>query len=94
MSALAHAIESNAPESVTTISTNARVDYILRFSKHAVLVVDQDESIYSQVASQFLGSLDNDHNAAFITISPKLNDIQIRCRIVEQLFAEIGRAHV
>ena len=89
MSALAHAIESNAPQSITTISVNARVDYILRFSKHAVLVVDQDENVYSQVASQFLGSLANDHNAAFITVSPKLNDIQIRCRIVEQLFADI-----
>jgi len=89
MSALAHAIESNVPQSVTTISVNARVDYILRFSKHAVLVVDQDENVYSQVASQFLGSLANDHNAAFITVSPKLNDIQIRCRIIEQLFADI-----
>ena len=88
MSALAHAIESNASQSVTTISANARVDYILRFSKHAVLVVDQDESVYSQVASQFLGSLANDHNAAFIAVSPKLNDIQIRCRIIEQLFAD------
>ncbi|NQZ23423.1 MAG: hypothetical protein HRT53_15390 [Colwellia sp.] len=86
MSALAHAIESNVSQSVTTISANARVDYILRFSKHAVLVVDQDESVYSQVASQFLGSLANDHNAAFIAVSPKLNDIQIRCRIIEQLF--------
>ncbi|TWX48108.1 SPOR domain-containing protein [Colwellia hornerae] len=88
MSAQAHATEYNAPQSVTTISANARVDYILRFSKHAVLVVDQDANVYSQVASQFLGSLGNDHNAAFIAISPKLNDIQIRCRIVEQLFAD------
>jgi DamX protein len=88
MSAPAHAIEFNAPQSVTTISANARVDYILRFSKHAVLVVDQDANVYSQVASQFLGSLANDHNGAFIAISPKLNDIQIRCRIVEQLFRE------
>jgi DamX protein len=88
MSAQAHDIEYNAPKSVTTISANARVDYILRFSKHAVLVVDQDANVYSQVASQFLGSLATDHNAAFIAISPKLNDIQIRCRIVEQLFAD------
>jgi len=88
MSAQAHDIEYNAPQSVTTISANARVDYILRFSKHAVLVVDQDVNVYSQVASQFLGSLGTDHNAAFIAISPKLNDIQIRCRVVEQLFAD------
>ena len=88
MSAQAHDTENNAPQSVTTISANARVDYILRFSKHAVLVVDQDVNVYSQVASQFLGSLAADHNAAFIAISPKLNDIQIRCRIVEQLFSD------
>jgi len=88
MSAQAHDIEYNAPKSVTTISANARVDYILRFSKHAVLVVDQDVNVYSQVASKFLGSLTTDHNAAFIAISPKLNDIQIRCRIVEQLFSD------
>jgi DamX protein len=88
MSALAHARESNTPQSVTTISVNARVDYILRFSKHAVLVVDQDPLVYSQVASQFIGSLANDHNAAFVAISSKLNDIQIRCRIVEQLFTD------
>jgi DamX protein len=88
MSAQAYDIEYKAPQSVTTISANSRVDYILRFSKHAVLVVDQDANVYSQVASQFLGSLATDHNAAFIAISPKLNDIQIRCRIVEQLFAD------
>jgi len=88
MSLQAHATEYNASKSVTSISANARVDYILRFSKHAVLVVDQDESVYSQVASQFLGSLADDHNAAFIAISPKLNDIQIRCRIIEQLFVD------
>ena len=52
MSAQAHDIEYNAPQSVTTISANARVDYILRFSKHAVLVVDQDANVYSQVASK------------------------------------------
>jgi len=88
MSAQAHASEYNASQSVTSISANARVDYILRFSKHAVLVVDQDANVYSQVASQFLGSLANEHNAAFIAISPKLNDIQIRCRIIEQLFSD------
>jgi DamX protein len=88
MSAQAHATEYNTPQSVTTISANARVDYILRFSKHAVLVVDQDANVYSQVASQFLGSLGDDHNAAFIAISPKFNDIQIRCRVIEQLFAD------
>lgn len=73
-------------ESVTTISANARIDYILRFSKQAVLVIDEDPEIYTQVGNQFLGSLNKDHNAAFVSISSKLNDIQIRCRIIEQLF--------
>lgn len=88
MPSQAQVIENNTPQSVTTISANARVDYILRFSKHAVLVVDHDVEVYSQVASQFLASLANDHNAAFVAISPKLDDIQIRCRIIEQLFAD------
>jgi DamX protein len=89
MSALAHAIESEGTSpSVTTISANARVDYILRFSKQAVLVVDENPTIYSQVATHFLGHLAADHNAAFIAISPKFNDIQIRCRVIEQLFPD------
>ncbi len=73
-------------ESVTTISANARIDYILRFSKHAVLVIDDDSEVYTNVGNEFLGSLSKDHNAAFVSISSKLNDIQIRCRIIEQLF--------
>ena len=73
-------------ESVTTISANARIDYILRFSKHAVLVIDDDPEVYTNVGNEFLGSLSKDHNAAFVSISSKLNDIQIRCRIIEQLF--------
>ncbi|WP_076419428.1 hypothetical protein [Colwellia sp. UCD-KL20] len=73
-------------QSVTTISVNARIDYILRFSKHAVLVIDNDPDVYANVGNEFLGSLSKDHNAAFVSISSKLNDIQIRCRIIEQLF--------
>lgn len=73
---------------VTSISTNARVEYIMRFSKHAVLVVDNDSDIYSSIGNQFIGSLNDDFNAAFISLSPKLNDIQIRCRLVEQLFSD------
>lgn len=73
-------------QSVTTISANARIDYILRFSKHAVLVIDNDSEAYSNVGNEFLASLSQDHNAAFVSISSKLNDIQIRCRIIEQLF--------
>ncbi|WP_440877223.1 hypothetical protein [Thalassotalea sp. PLHSN55] len=74
-------------QSVTKISTNARIDYVLRFSKHAVLVIDEDNSVCSEVTNQFLAALPDEHNAAYIAISSKLNDIQIRCRIIEQLFA-------
>jgi len=76
----------NLRESVTAISANARIDYILRFSKHAVLVIDDDPEVYTNVGNEFLGSLSQDNNAAFVSLSSKLNDIQIRCRIIEQLF--------
>jgi DamX protein len=88
MSALAHNnIAEIKNKSVTTISTNARIDYILRFSKQAVLVVDDNIDVYSQVGSQFLTTLSTNHNAAYVSASAKLNNIQIRCRIIEQLFA-------
>ncbi len=74
---------------VTSISSKARIDYIMRFSKQAVLVVGSESEDYCLAGSQFLGSLPNDHNAAFLSISSKLNDIQIRCRLIEQLFAEV-----
>jgi len=87
MSALAQATESQqTSHSVTKISANARIDYILRFSKQAVLVVDEQLEHCSTVASQFLTALPADHNAAFISISAKLNNIQVRCRLIEQLF--------
>jgi len=69
-----------------TISANARIDYILRFSKHAVLVIDDNPEVFSNVGNQFLGALSGNYNAAFVSISSKLNDIQVRCRIIEQLF--------
>ena len=87
MSSLAQALETpTQPESVTTISAIARVDYILRFSKQAVMVVDEQIALCSSVGSQFLSNLSPDHNAAYITMSAKLNDLQVRCRIIEQLF--------
>lgn len=75
------------PASITAISANSRIVYILRFSKQAILIVDQDEELSSQVSRQYLGSLSENHNAAYVAISPKHNDIQVRCRIVEQLFS-------
>lgn len=87
MSALAQANDhQEQAQSVTTISANARVDYILRFSKQAVLVIDDQLEGCSDIGSQFLANLPNGHNAAFISVSAKLNDIQVRCRLVEQLF--------
>ncbi|WP_448546939.1 SPOR domain-containing protein [Thalassotalea fusca] len=86
MSALASTINENVNDSIAQISTNARVDYILRFSKQAVIVLDDTIENYSAVGSQFLGNIPNHHNAAYLSVSPKLNDIQIRARIVEQLY--------
>ncbi len=87
MSSLAQALETPIqPESVTTISAIARVDYIFRFSKQAVMVVDEQITLCSSVGSQFLSNLPPEQNAAYITMSAKLNDLQVRCRIIEQLF--------
>ena len=101
MSALAHAnthhanvdsVQLNSEPAVTSISVTARIDYIQRFSKQAVLVIDQDVGVYSQAARQFLISLSKEKtgqetNVAFVSASTKLNDIQMRCRLIEQLFA-------
>lgn len=91
--------ESNSREPVTDISVTARIDYNLRFSKQAVFVLGETTAKYSDLASQYLANLsdkqppsevfpsDGEHiNVAFISSSNKLNDIQIRCRLIEQLF--------
>ena len=83
------------------ISVTSRIDYNLRFTKQAVLVVGNNTEQYSQLASQFLVNLstvkptanhldsqNNQINVAFISASSKLNDIQIRCRLIEQLFVK------
>ena len=82
-----------------TISVTSRIDYNLRFTQQAVIVVGNNTEQYSQLASQFLVNLsdvkptvgklphqDNHINVAFVSASSKLNDIQIRCRLIEQLF--------
>ena len=86
------AVKLNSEPAVTSISVTARIDYIQRFSKQAVLVIDQDTGVYTQAARQFLISLSKEKstqetNAAYISASTKLNDIQMRCRLIEQLFA-------
>jgi len=86
-------------EAISDISVTTRIDYNLRFTKQAVLVVADETEQYSQLASQFLVTLSNDRsktnqlnsqdnhiNVAFVSASTKLNDIQIRCRLIEQLF--------
>ena len=91
--------ESTSAEGSIAISVTARIDYNLRFAKQAVLVVGDNTEQYSQLASQFLVSLSkgkpsaiqhdaqNNHiNVAFVAASSKLNDIQMRCRLIEQLF--------
>ncbi len=91
--------ESNSQKSITDISVTARIDYNLRFSKQAVFVLGETAAQYSQLASQYLANLSDkkspseqyplegdDINVAFISSSNKLNDIQIRCRLIEQLF--------
>ncbi|ASP47899.1 SPOR domain-containing protein [Cognaticolwellia beringensis] len=87
MSALKNNIDiSNDNTSVTKISAQARIDYILRFSKQAILVIDESVEQNAAISSQFLASLPEQHNAAYISLSSQFNNIQIRCRIIEQLY--------
>ena len=101
MSATAHtnidhnniaSVQLNTEPAVTSISVSARIDYIQRFSKQAVLVIDHDVDVYTQAARQYLINLSKEKssqetNVAFVSSSTKLNDIQMRCRLIEQLFA-------
>lgn len=101
MSAVAHtnieqaklaSVQLNGEPAVTSISVSARIDYIQRFSKQAVLVLDNDAVVYSQAARQYLITISKDKsaqetNVAYVSASTKLNDIQIRCRLIEQLFS-------
>ncbi len=85
-------VQLNNEPAVTSISVTARIDYIQRFSKQAVLVIDQNVDVYTQATRQYLVSLSKekstqDSNVAFVSASTKLNDIQMRCRLIEQLFA-------
>jgi DamX protein len=87
MSALATNIGlSSDSTSVTKISAHARIDYILRFSKQAILVIDESDEQNAPISGQFLASLPEQHNAAYISLSAQFNNIQIRCRIIEQLY--------
>jgi len=73
---------------VSKISVQARVDYILKFSKHPAIVLSQQKQSYSNIASLFLTMLPERQNAAFVSASEKLTNIQLRCRLIEQLFGD------
>lgn len=78
--------------STTAISVIARIDYIQRFSKQMTVVVDKNPAVYSKVARQYLANISQESNqqemnVAFVAASSKINDIQMRCRLIEQLFA-------
>lgn len=88
MSALMNSIGlSDDNTSVTKISANARIDYILRFSKQAILVIDESVEQSAQITNQFIATIPEQHNAAYISLSNQFSDIQVRCRIIEQLSA-------
>ena len=93
------ASDSMLPDGNIGISVISRIEYNLRFTQQAVLVIANNAEQYSQLASQILVNLstikpsvgalahqDNHINVAFVSASSKLNDIQIRCRLIEQLF--------
>lgn len=93
MSAVASVSEFTANTSngsqLTNISVNARIDYILRFNKQTIAVVGENSEHYASVCSQFLAGLSAEHNAAYIAVGSQLQDIQIRSRIIDQLFANV-----
>ena len=86
-------VENNTVEiSTTAISVIARIDYIQRFSEQMTVVIDKDSAVYSKVARQYLANISQESsnpemNVAFVAASSKINDIQMRCRLIEQLFA-------
>lgn len=91
---------NSANHKTTDISVISRIRYNLRFTKQVVFVVGETAEQYTQRANEFLVNLshsheqhddsvtkDSDSNIAYLSASKKLDDIQIRCRLIEQLFA-------
>ena len=74
---------------VTAINANARIDYILKFSKQLVVVIDEENAGFSAIPGQFLTSLPENNNSALVSVSSKLNDVQVRSRVIEQLFPSV-----
>ena len=85
-------VNNSNQKTATPISVTARIDYIQRFSKQMTLIVDESSVVYSQLARQYLANISQvsnkkEVNVAFVAASSKVNDIQMRCRLIEQLFA-------
>lgn len=87
-----HSIKGDMVDLPTnSVSVIARIDYIQRFSKQMTVVIDQNPAVYSKVARQYLTNISQESskqevNVAFVAASNKINDIQMRCRLIEQLF--------
>jgi len=83
---------SSTAGSAIPVSLTARIDYVQRFAKQMILVFDDQAGVNSQLARQYLASIsqatnNQETNVAFLAASTKINDIQMRCRIIEQLYA-------
>lgn len=73
-------------KNITSINANARIDYILKFSRHVVVVIDDLNQGFGAISGSYLATLPETANASLVTVSNKLNDVQVRARINEQLF--------
>jgi len=83
---------SSTVDSAVPVSLTARIDYVQRFAKQMILVFDDQAEVNSQLARQYLANISQttnkqEINIAFLAASSKINDIQMRCRIIEQLYA-------
>jgi DamX protein len=74
-------------EEVATISVSARIDYVFKFSKQLVLAVSDNSEDCTNVSHGCLSMLAEERNTAYLSLSEKFTDIQVRCRILEQLFS-------
>jgi DamX protein len=78
---------NNTQADVTKINAVARVDYVLRFNHHPAVIMAASRDNYQQTFSDYLEQIAVNHNVALLQATPKLTNIQCRCRIVEQLFS-------
>jgi DamX protein len=78
---------NNTQADVTKINAVARVDYVQRFNHHPAVIMAASRDNYQQTFSDYLEQIAVNHNVALLQATPKLTNIQCRCRIVEQLFS-------